>query len=311
MKYGPFVFLAALIALAASWCGFVLAPQIQLGNQQQETNAVNTAELYPLSPNGLARQGLQVYRENGCAACHTEQARQTGIAVDVVLTDLGTNRVAVAEALAEANLGLPKMVPVLAAGLPKAILQRTNLDVGKSLHDKLSKLGANVSMTLVPLGPDMDRGWGKRRSVAADFIYDTPVMLGSLRVGPDLANVGMRLPDPNWQLQHLYAPRSLVKDSPMPPYRFLFEKRKIRGSPSPDALPLHGEDGYEIVPKSEAQALVAYLLSLRADVPLFEAPMPATPPRNTATNAPAGTANALTNAPSGSVPNAGTNSPAK
>ncbi len=304
MRYGPFVFLAALVALAASWCGFVLAPQIQLGNQQQETNTVNTAEVYPLAPNGLARQGLQVYRANGCAACHTEQARQTGIAVDVILTQLGTNPVGVAEAVTTANLGIPKLAPpALAASLPRTF-RSADADTGKSLRDRLNKLGANVSMTLVPLGPDMERGWGKRRSVAADFIYDTPVMLGSLRVGPDLANVGMRLPDPNWQLQHLYAPRSLVKDSPMPPYRFLFERRKSNGSPSPDALRLSGEfapaNGYEIVPRPEARALVSYLLSLRADVPLFEAPMSA-PARPGAT----------TNSPSASAPNADTNAPTK
>jgi hypothetical protein len=64
----------------------------------------------------------------------------------------------------------------------------------------------------------------------------------------------------------------------MPPYRFLFEKRKISGSPSPEALKLSGESapepGFEVVPKPDALALVAYLQSLRADLPLFEAPLP-------------------------------------
>jgi cytochrome c oxidase cbb3-type subunit 2 len=62
----------------------------------------------------------------------------------------------------------------------------------------------------------------------------------------------------------------------MPAFKFLFEVRKINGTPSPDALALSGQfapaDGYEIVPKPEARELVAYLLSLRADVPLYEAP---------------------------------------
>jgi len=61
----------------------------------------------------------------------------------------------------------------------------------------------------------------------------------------------------------------------MPPFRFLFEKRKIRGQPSPDALVLPREEapapGYEVVPKPEAKALVAYLLSLKANAPLPEA----------------------------------------
>jgi cytochrome c oxidase cbb3-type subunit 2 len=129
-------------------------------------------------------------------------------------------------------------------------------------------------------GSDIARGWGLRHSVAEDFLYDYPVALGSLRVGPDWAEVGRRLPDPNWQLQHLYAPRSLVKGSVMPPFRYLFETRKIGAVPSPDALNLPAEFapavGYEVVPKPEAQQLVAYLMSLHTDVPLYNAPF--TPP---------------------------------
>ena len=57
---------------------------------------------------------------------------------------------------------------------------------------------------------------------------------------------------------------------------FLFEERKIGRVPSPDALKIEGvEAGYEVVPTDEAKALAAYLASLRADVPLFEAPMTA------------------------------------
>ena len=65
----------------------------------------------------------------------------------------------------------------------------------------------------------------------------------------------------------------------MPNYPFLFEKRKIGSVPDPDALVLSGPaappPGYEIVSKPEARALVAYLLSLRADVSLFSAPLAA------------------------------------
>ncbi len=84
----------------------------------------------------------------------------------------------------------------------------------------------------------------------------------------------------------------------MPPYRFLFEKRRIERARSPDALDLPPGlapgDGYEIVPTQEAKALAAYLISLRADAPLFETPMtvPAVPETNApaATNLPAGPA---------------------
>ena len=117
-------------------------------------------------------------------------------------------------------------------------------------------------------------------------------MLGTQRLGPDLANVGVRKPDAQWHLMHLYAPELMVTNSTMPPYRFLFEKRKIRQAVSPDALPLEGElapeTGYEIVPTDDATALVAYLLSLNSDVPLFEAPFTSAsvPVEEPATNAP-------------------------
>ena len=68
-------------------------------------------------------------------------------------------------------------------------------------------------------------------------------MPGSQRVGPDLANVGARLPDANWHLLHLYAPQLQVKGSTMPPYRFLFEKRRIERRPSPEALVLPPDAG--------------------------------------------------------------------
>src|SRR5690554_6214564 len=57
---------------------------------------------------------------------------------------------------------------------------------------------------------DVDRGWGSRATVPADYVYDKPHLLGTMRTGPDLINVGQRLPDLNWHLIHLYNPRSLV-----------------------------------------------------------------------------------------------------
>jgi cytochrome c oxidase cbb3-type subunit 2 len=60
----------------------------------------------------------------------------------------------------------------------------------------------------------------------------------------------------------------------MPPYRYLFEKRKISGARSDKALDLTGPDapkpGYEVVPKPEAEKLVAYLMSLDKSHPLNE-----------------------------------------
>jgi cytochrome c oxidase cbb3-type subunit 2 len=156
-------------------------------------------------------------------------------------------------------------------------------------------------------GADIKRGWGKRRSVSRDYIYEKPVMLGTMRTGPDLMNIGERQTSLDWQFQHLYNPQITSKGSIMPPFPFLFEKQRIGKQPSPDALKLTGEfappSGYEIVPNPEAKALVAYLLSLKSDVSLPEAPLP---------SAPAGPAtNLLIATATNAVAPAATNAPAK
>jgi cytochrome c oxidase cbb3-type subunit II len=125
-------------------------------------------------------------------------------------------------------------------------------------------------------GTDIQRGWGRRRSVARDYLRDKPVMLGTMRTGPDLTNIGVRQPSASWHMVHLYQPDITSKGSVMAPYPFLFEKRKLGRLPSPDALPLSGiyspGPDYEIVPRPEAKALVAYLLSLKSgNTPLLEA----------------------------------------
>lgn len=148
-------------------------------------------------------------------------------------------------------------------------------------------------------GTDIARGWGTRRTVARDYIFEKAPLLGSMRIGPDLANVGSpqwrnepegeygtykpAKRDKAWHLLHLYAPTTIIKNSNMPPYRYLFETRKIGSQPSHDALALTGADapppGYEVVPKEEANKLVDYLLKLNKSHPLKDvkgaAPAPA------------------------------------
>ncbi len=68
----------------------------------------------------------------------------------------------------------------------------------------------------------------------------------------------------------------------MPAYRFLYEKRRIGGVASPDAINFAGDTkdepatGWEIVPSYDAKCLVAYLMSLDQSHPLKEAKAPAT-----------------------------------
>ena len=79
--------------------------------------------------------------------------------------------------------------------MPKSFLRSCKPRSRQRAVKTLNATGAKAQLWIVPVGPDMARGWGKRRTVAEDFLFDSPVMPGSQRVGPDLANVGLRQPD--------------------------------------------------------------------------------------------------------------------
>jgi cytochrome c oxidase cbb3-type subunit 2 len=71
-------------------------------------------------------------------------------------------------------------------------------------------------------------------------------------------------------------------DSDMPAYKFLYQKRRVGGEQSTDAIKLRGErapgEGWEIVPTYDAKCLVAYLMSLNQSHPLNEVKSAAAPP---------------------------------
>ncbi|MBP9902744.1 MAG: cbb3-type cytochrome c oxidase subunit II [Verrucomicrobia subdivision 3 bacterium] len=287
MKSSALVFLAAFIALSASWGGFVLAPQLQLGRAAQ-VKTIPAQDNYPVARPGLAAQGAEVYRSLGCVYCHSQSVGQDGVKCEIVLTDAGTNAIATLAALGKFNAELGK--PTTLALLPKAILQVADMNAADPILKAISSAGAKAQVLVSALGPDMARGWGRRRTVAQDYLYDLPVQPGSRRAGPDLANVGWRWPDANWQLRHLYAPAAEVQGSTMPAYRFLFELRPLGKPAAASALQLSGAfappAGFEIVPTDAARALAAYLVSLRADAPLFESPFTAPAAPAAATNSP-------------------------
>ena len=110
---------------------------------------------------------------------------------------------------------------------------------------------------------DQARGWGARRTVASDFQNDKTGVFGTMRTGPDLANIGSRNPSPTWHSMHLYNPQITSKGSIMPPFRFLFDRYPAGKSGDPAAVSLG--DGDEIVPNPEGRALIAYLISLKHD----------------------------------------------
>jgi cytochrome c oxidase cbb3-type subunit II len=109
-----------------------------------------------------------------------------------------------------------------------------------------------------------DHVWG-RASVAGDYAYSTPQLLGTERTGPDLSNIGMRQPSDVWHSIHLYEPRALVAGSIMPAYPWLFVL-KDKADPGDVVVavpPAFAPPGKVVVATSDEQDLVAYLISLK------------------------------------------------
>ena len=130
-----------------------------------------------------------------------------------------------------------------------------------------------------PLTTDIQKGLGLRATVARDYLRSRPAFPGTMRTGPDLTNIGLRQLDPNWHHRHLYEPRIVTEWSIMPSFRHLYTVRPVQGEVSDDAVqglkgPHAPPPGFEVVPSAEANALVAYLLSLKQNYPLPEAPLP-------------------------------------
>lgn len=121
---------------------------------------------------------------------------------------------------------------------------------------------------------DMDKIWGSRPSIAADyaanhrsdFWRNTATLMGTERTGPDLTNIGARQPSVDWHLVHLYNPRIVVKESIMPAYTWMFvikkNTSKIDIVVNVPKEYLEGEEG-KMVASKEALQLVAYLQSLK------------------------------------------------
>lgn len=121
---------------------------------------------------------------------------------------------------------------------------------------------------------DMDKMWGPRPSIAADYARitrtdvwrNTAMLMGSERTGPDLTNIGSRQSSIDWHLLHLYNPRAVVAQSIMPSYAWLFE---VKEYPYPGDVVVNVPDDFrqgikgKIVATPEALQLVAYLRSLK------------------------------------------------
>ncbi len=120
------------------------------------------------------------------------------------------------------------------------------------------------------VAPDGLRGWG-RPSVPNDYVRDEPHLLGTMRTGPDLFNIGARQPSQDWHLGHLYQPRAYTPGSIMPAFPFLFAERRGALEPGDVVITLPpgvAPAGVRIVAREDAMRLVDYLLSLDHTYPV-------------------------------------------
>jgi cytochrome c oxidase cbb3-type subunit 2 len=111
---------------------------------------------------------------------------------------------------------------------------------------------------------DADKVFG-RPSAPGDFKYQTPELLGSERTGPDLTNIAARQPSSVWQYIHLYNPRAVVPESIMPSFNWMFDiVAQTPAGVTPVPLPKsYAPAGGVVVPTHQADALIAYLASLK------------------------------------------------
>ena len=124
---------------------------------------------------------------------------------------------------------------------------------------------------------DMDKIWGGRPGVAADYAANkrtdtwrnTATLMGTERTGPDLTNIGTRQPSVDWNLVHLYNPRIVVKESIMPAYPWMFTTKTnpAKGDVIVN-VPTEYQEGKQgkVVANKDALYLVAYLQSLKQTI---------------------------------------------
>ena len=241
---------------------------------------------YPVPLLGNAPHGETVYRSHGCAECHTQHITHEGVEFDIKALATEKTHSAVKEAVNRfyrvtgqpasggAALGLP-------VGEWETIAVGANVSDASKARNFLSSAGASVDVQVRFNGEDLEqdefsnpdgRGWGKRRSVARDYLFVERPMLGSVRIGPDLSNVGTRLTR-STLMRLLLDPKSIRRNSKMPQHRFLFNVVEYGDGENVITLKDGDKETY-YKPTKDAEALVDYLLSLKsANYPLDEAPV--------------------------------------
>lgn len=308
MKGLQSLFLGIFGIFAFSWLGMAVVPNLQIGALNPQTDE-DGGDVYPSPLSGMARRGAQVYAANGCVYCHSQQVRPDYGGSDlerkwgqrrsaprdyifepvVMLGKMRTGpdlaNVGHREALQEKGAASPvpgaSAAPVASpaaaavAGAPTASPAPASTEVSPAASPSLAASPAAAVAAAAPTASPLPAAGSQP---AANVPTTAPAMVADVSA---LTADGRPLPySAAWHHRHLYNPRSISEDSNMPAYRFLYEKRRISGTISPDAINFVGDKsddlqtGWEIVPSYDAKCLVAYLMSRDQSHELKEAKSP-------------------------------------
>ena len=124
---------------------------------------------------------------------------------------------------------------------------------------------------------DIDRKWGERRSAPRDYLFERPILLGKMRMGPDLANVGKRAPAED---ENAPPPSSTNATSPAAP------QASPAAQPPPGTSPSTSPASAASAPPANSPAVSAAPSPAAAAAPsVSPAASPANPAANAATSA--------------------------
>jgi len=295
------LFLGVFGTFAFSWVGLTVIPNYQIGHLDPQIDEEGT-DIYPQPKSGMADRGRHIYTANGCFYCHSQQVRPYYAGSDID-RKWGERRSAPRDYVfaRPADLGKMRMGPDLANIGKRAPAEDENAPPAGA--SPAASPAANASPAASPgaaaLAPAATQSppaakpggspaaappapGGSPAKSGASPATASPAQSPSPAAAPSPAGSpqstlasGEPLPySTAWHHKHLYSPRSITTDSNMPAYRFLYEKQRISGERSADALKLTGRDappeGWEIVPTYDAKCLVAYLMSLDQSHPLKE-----------------------------------------
>jgi cbb3-type cytochrome oxidase cytochrome c subunit len=312
------LFLGIFGTFAFSWAGLILIPNYQIGHLDPQMDEDGN-DPYPAPKSGMAERGRRIYAANGCVYCHSQQVRADYAASDID-RKWGERRSAPRDYLFERPVMLGKMrlgpdlsnigkrapveeenassvaSPTPANPTTPHASPATNPAPGASPSTPPSS--ASPAPSAAGASPAISPAKGAvatlpapaSASPAATAASQNPAA-NATTVGASAANDAPPLYSAAWHHRHLYGPRSLILDSNMPAYHFLYEKRRISGERAADALKLGERDavpeGWEVVPTYDAKCLVAYLMSLDQSHVLKEVKATAAPPSSAPSPSPA------------------------